>query len=299
MIAAESESDHGLTVPTFSPTVTLPAPVGAHDHAAQREWEHYQVAKGIERYRRSLVRENKHGKVTQRDLGDVTHGQRIASELIGPMVAAVSEYQQAFADRLNSPDCPDRLPEATTALTLLPAETIAACAVLTALANPVDAGWTSVRIACAARLRHELEYQEWKRAEAAAEKERKATGEDGINLFKLMLRRTKGDVDKRVFDKWSKKSGKLLKQHWDQRLKVFIGGEVMTLLVESNGWFKVESKFEPGQKYPKEMFGMTETALALTSHLEGQCELQRPFLAPMICEPADYVVEPQVSAALN
>ncbi|WP_373379936.1 hypothetical protein [Cupriavidus nantongensis] len=38
----------------------------------------------------------------------------------------------------------------------------------------------------------------------------------------------------------------------------------------------------------KLVFGMTDPALALTSQLGAQCELQRPFMAPMICEPQEY-----------
>jgi hypothetical protein len=274
-----------------------PVPVGATDTTAQRHWEHWQVQRGIERYRKTLVRETKTGGVVQRGLDEVQHGQRIASELIGPMVAAVKAAQQAFADRLNDAQGREmsRLPDSTTILTMLPADTIAACAVLTALANPVDAGWTSVRILCAARIRHELEYQAWQQAEKAAEKLRKQTGEDGVNLFKLMLHRNNGEVDKRVFDKWSKKSQTLQKLDWDQRTKVHVGGEVMSMLIESNGWFEITEEREEGQKFARQYFGMTETARALTMSLQNSCELHRPFLAPMICEPQDYVfISPEV-----
>lgn len=292
MIASDSESDQGVTPPTFSPT-QKPVPVGHNDQSAQRDWEHFQVQRGIDRYRRSLVTESKSGTIRSKDLGETTHGQRIATELIGPMVEAVEKFQKDFADQLNEQGSKmKRLPEAATVITTLSAETIAACAILTALANPVDAGWTSVRVSCAARLRHEIEYQEWAKAEKAAEKARKQTGEEGINLFKLMLKRNDGEIDKRVFDKWSKKSVLMIKQEWDQRTKVLIGDAVMSLVVESNGWFKVDDVLEDGAKFPKKVFGMTETALKLTAALGHSCELQRPFLAPMICEPQDY--QPQV-----
>lgn len=147
-------------------------PVGAFDHNAQRAWEHFQVQRGIDRYRRTLVRDKEDGTTTTRDLGEVQHGQRIASELIGPMVAAVKAKQAEYADKLEDPNT-KRIADATAVFGALDAETIAACAVLTALANPVDAGWTGVRVSCAARLRHELEYQEWARAEREAEKHRK------------------------------------------------------------------------------------------------------------------------------
>jgi hypothetical protein len=289
MFASGSESDHTDTPPTISPTLK-PVPLGPNDEKAQREWEHWQVQRGIERYRRSLVRETKQGALVERGLDEVHHGQRIAADLIGPMVAAVKARQAEFLSSLNDPNL-KRLPDSTTVITMLPAKTLAACAVLTALANPVEAGWTSVRIGCAARIRHELEYQEWQRAEREAEKQRKESEADGINLFKLMLHRNNGEIDKRVFDKWSKKSSTLVKIEWDQRTKVLVGGEVMALLIESNGWFEISEKREEGQKFPRQYFGMTESALALTKQLKETCELQRPFLAPMICEPADYVLQ--------
>lgn len=293
MLASDSESDQRVTPPTISPTLK-PVPVGANDTMAQRHWEHWQVMRGVERYRQTLVRETKNGDVVQRSLGEVQHGQRIASELIGPMVAAVKAKQAEFLSSLADPNM-KRLPDSTTVLTMLPADTIAACAVLTALANPVDAGWTSVRITCAARIRHELEYQEWQKAEREAEKLRKQTGEEGVNLFKLMLHRNNGEVDKRVFDKWSKKSQTLVKIDWDQRMKVHVGGEIMAMLIESNGWFEITEEREEGQKFARQYFGMTDAARALTMSLQNSCELHRPFLAPMICEPQDYVfVSPEV-----
>ncbi|AMR79422.1 protein of unknown function [Cupriavidus taiwanensis] len=287
MIASGSESDKPGHVPTNLPTVAMPVPVGPNDTAAQREWEHFQVAKGIERYRRSLVRTKRDGSTVAKGLEETTPGHRIATELIGPMVAAVQEAQKGYAGALQDPKlC--KLPVEMTVLSMLPAETIAACAVLTALAVGNEASYTSVRVNCALRIRHELEYQEWRRAEAEKEAERKELGEDGINMFKLMLHRNKGEVNKKVFDKWSKKAGTLIKLEWTHAQKIQVGAAVMDLLVGSNGWFQVWLKSEGGSKHPKTMFGMTETALALTSALGAQCELQRPFMAPMICEPADY-----------
>lgn len=61
-----------------------------------------------------------------------------------------------------------------------------------------------------------------------------------------------------------------------------------------HGWFKVEERFVPETGKTKLVFGMTDTALALTSQLGAQCELQRPFMAPMICEPQDFeYLDPQ------
>lgn len=262
--------------------------MGVSDESSQREWEHYQVRRGIERYRSTLEHEREDGTTVQRNLGEVQHGQRIASDLIGPMVEAVKAKRQEYADKLEDTKT-RRIADYDAILGTLTPETIAACAVLTALANPVEAGWTGVRVACAARLRHELEYQEWARAEREAEKQRKEQEQDGINMFKLMLKRNKGDIDKRVFDKWSKKTQTLVKQEWTHEQKVHIGTSVMMLLIESNGWFEVKEQRDDGAKFAKLVFGMTDTALALTKSLQTSCELQRPFLAPMICEPRDFV----------
>lgn len=291
MLAPDRESDQEDTPPTVSPTAK-PVPVGANDYSAQREWEHYQVQRGIERYRRTLIAQKQDGTTIDRNLGEVHHGQRIASELIGPMVEAVQAKKAEYLGKLEDPKS-KRINDASGIFGCLDEETIAACAVLTALANPVEAGWTSVRRACAARLRHEIEYQQWARREREAEKARKETGEDGINMFKLMLKRNNGDVDKRVFDKWSKKTTTLVKEEWTHEQTIHIGSAVMSLFVEANGWFEVKEQRDEGQKFPKLVFGMTQTALALTASLKQSCELQRPFLAPMICEPQDYAYQPE------
>jgi hypothetical protein len=295
MIAPDRESDQGASTPTISPT-EKPVPVGPHDSSAQRRWEHYQVQRGIERYRRTLVQQKKDGSIVDRNLGEVHHGQRIASDLIGPMVEAVKAKKAEYVGKLEDPKS-KKINDASGIFGCLDEETIAACAVLTALANPVEAGWTSVRRACAARLRHEIEYQEWARREREAEKARKESGDEGVNMFKLMLKRNDGQVDKRVFDKWSKKTTTLVKQEWTHEQTIHIGSAVMTLFVECNGWFEVKEQREEGQKFPRLIFGMTETALTLTASLKTSCELQRPFLAPMICEPQDYAVQPQPEVA--
>lgn len=271
-------------------------PSGTRDYAAQRKWEHYQVQRGIERYRRTLVTQKQDGTPVARNLGEVTHGQRIASDLIGPMVEAVKAQKEGYVGKLADPNS-KRINDAAGIWGCLDEETIAACAVLTALANPVEAGWTAVRRTCAARLRHEIEYQQWAIREREAEKARKETGEDGINMFKLMLKRNKGDVDKRVFDKWAKKTTTLVKAEWTHEQAIHIGSAVMTLFVETNGWFEVKEMREEGQKFPRLVFGMTETALNLAASMREHCELQRPFLAPMIAEPVDYVVPVQPEVA--
>ncbi|WP_176113974.1 hypothetical protein [Burkholderia cepacia] len=96
-------------------------PVGAFDHNAQRAWEHFQVQRGIDRYRRTLVRDKEDGTTTSRDLGEVQHGQRIASELIGPMVAAVTAKQAEYADKLEDPNT-KRIADATAVFGALDAE---------------------------------------------------------------------------------------------------------------------------------------------------------------------------------
>ena len=92
MAASDSESNQVVTPGTF-PYTGKPVPVGANDVAAQRSWEHFQVQRGIERYRRTLIREKEDGTTASRDLGEVQHGQRIASDIIRPMVEAVKKAQ--------------------------------------------------------------------------------------------------------------------------------------------------------------------------------------------------------------
>ena len=68
------QEDQHPTPPTESPAV--PTPVGVLDYEAQRDWENFQVTRGIWRYQRSLQRELKDGKRVNRAISELEPGHR-------------------------------------------------------------------------------------------------------------------------------------------------------------------------------------------------------------------------------
>lgn len=292
-----SEADQRHSSATVSPTApTVPTPVGPRDFEAQRAWEHYQVTRGIERYRRSLVQDKEDGGQRLKGLDEIKVGNTIASDMIGPMVAAVVKLQAERVQYAEESSIKGKMSEDDWALLTLPAETIAACAVLTALSCSPDSTYAGVSRDCATRMQHEIEYMAWKQAERDAERERKAADAPFVpDLFKLMVKRN-DVVDLRVFKKWAKKSPLFAAQDWDQKTKARIGGAIMTLLVESNSWFEVKQEHQQGHNRVKLMFRMTEMGLGVLSRLHNEGEYQRPFMLPMICEPRDYeYIEPRTA----
>jgi DNA-directed RNA polymerase len=269
--------------------------VGVNDHSAQRQWEHYQVQRGIDRYKASLTQEvsSRHGsRVREKTLAEVAPGGRIASDLMGPLVTAIrakqAEYREAYGDPKNR-----NMSEDAWAILSLSAETLAACTILSAQTAAPDATYTGVSRDVASRVQHEIEYAQWREAERKAAEGRKDSGAEFVpDLFKLMVKRN-DVVDQRVFDKWSKKSALFAEVEWDQKMKVRVGGVLVTLLVESNAWYEVVEEFMASKNRTKLMFRMTELGLSVLSRLHDEFEYQRPFMLPMICEPRDYeYVEP-------
>ncbi|QPC30480.1 hypothetical protein IS481_11940 [Caldimonas thermodepolymerans] len=260
-------------------------PVGPHDHRAQREWEHYQVAKGIERYRQTLQKVHEDGRVTRRGLQDLEPGQVIAKELIGPLVERIRQAQQAPMEKIGTRLT---LSDAEWGLSLLPAETLAAVTVLHALSRAEPGPFTACAIALGTRVQHEWEYQNWKAAEAAAEKERKQKDPESQvpNLFKLMLARNNRQINERIFAKWKKKAPLFCAVNWTTNLRAHIGSVLLGMLVESNAWFEVV--VERVNMRQTRIFRMTELGMAWVADRHQQNELMRPYLLPMICEPLDY-----------
>jgi hypothetical protein len=276
-------SDQALRVPSSVPSVIVP--VGVNDHNAQRRWEHEQVQRGISRYRDSLRKINEDGKVTQRDLGSLEPGQVIAEDLIGPLVERIRGAQQVAFDAITTLSKPA---DYAWGLALLPAETLAACAVLHALTRVEGTPFTACAVALGTRVQHEWEFQAWKSAEAAAEKERKERGDDEFtpNLFKLMLHRNKDQVNDRVFAKWKKKAPLFCAGNWTAATRAQIGTALLTLLVESNAWFEVTIQCINNRQV--RIFRMTSLGQDWVSDRHSQNELMRPYLLPMICEPRDF-----------
>lgn len=276
-------SDSCFTGPHISPTVPLVVPQGPNDVEAQRQWEHWQVQRGIERYRASLVKYAEDGSIRRKSLADLEPGQVIAQDLIGPMVEAVRGYQASAVQTIEGGKM---APDASWSMTLLPAETLAAVTVLHALTRVEPSGFTGAAMSLGGRVQSEYDMERWKQREVDEAKAKRQAGlEPNVNLFRLMTKRN-ASVDERVFRKWAKKAPLFTSGDWSPATKIDVGTTLLTLLVGCNAWFEVVQTRQ-GQRTVR-MFRMTEAGLAWVADRHHQNELMRPFLLPMICEPQDH-----------
>lgn len=280
-----AQADQCHASPTLSPTAPPVLAVGAHDYAAQRQWENWQTQKGIERYRDSLFKFNEKDQTyRKRTLDALEPGQVIAQELIGPLVAAIQGYQAKVAEVISGQA---RVSDGDWLLAMMPAETLGAVTVLSALArSDGPCSWTGMCRQLAGRVQDEYDLMQWKAREAAAAKERKEKGDESlVNLYQLMRHRN-DKVDQRVFKKWSKKAPLFSSGEWSGDMKAQVGSALLGLLIGSNAWF--EAVFEREGVRQKRIFRMTDAGLAWVADRHNQNELIRPYLLPMICEPRDH-----------
>ncbi|WP_056660208.1 hypothetical protein [Rhizobacter sp. Root1221] len=275
------------------PEPPVPTATGFHDEAAQRDWENYQVTRGVWRYQRSLKREvqrgARKGQLVARGIGDLEPGQRIADELIVPLTTAVALKQQEARDAIASPNL-KKIPDDFAALLLLPAEVLAVVTVLAALSRAEPAGLQSCATDLGGKIQREVALRAWKKAEKEAEEEREETDAPWEpNLYDLMVKRN-DKVDERVFTKWSKKAKRFVHEEWEQPVRTRVGMALISLIVAVDGWFEV-AEVRDGLK-TKLMFQLTDLGRAFVAQRHNQNELARPFMLPMICEPKDYVYLP-------
>ena len=79
--------------------------------------------------------------------------------------------------------------------------------------------------------------------------------------------------------------------NWDKKLCVHIGMKLMDMLVRyGNGWFELSyvKKGYGRTVHTEKTLRLTEVALQAIEQDHQRCELNRPFLLPMLCEPAEW-----------
>lgn len=276
----------------------MPIPTGPRDYEAQRQWEDWQKQRGIWRYRASLQREvqrgDKVGTMTDRAVGDLEPGQRIADEIIRPLTAAIELAQDEALAALGDKDLKKVGVDVTNVL-LLDAAVIAVTTVLAALSRTRPAQLQGVALDLGGKIMAEVERRAWAQAEKDAKKQSLAPDEKPAPaLYSLMVQRNKR-VDTRVFEKWSKKAAQYTAGEWSSEDRKRVGLKFISLLIEVDGWFEVKSEMSKGKTML--MFQLTDTARAWIAQRHAQNELSRPFMLPMICEPQDYEYLPEAPQA--
>lgn len=263
-------------------------PLNPLDEQRQILWEHQQVRRGIERYRSSLQKVTEDGGLKRKALADLEPGQVIARELMAPMVARLEDEQERVVEVMSKPNTQIHSLGIEWTLCALPAETLAAVAVLTALSYTHDISFTAACRAVGGRVKDELDLLKWVAAERGAAKERKDNSALPWepNMVRLMKQRNKV-VDKRVFDKWSKKSPRFAASEWSVAVRVAIGAHLLGVMVEANAWFEVRIDQQALKK--SRVLCLSDIGREWVLDRHNNNELMRPYLLPMVAEPRDYV----------
>lgn len=247
----------------------------------QVAWEHSSVERGVARYRASLTKMDAKGETRDRSFSDLEPGQRIASEIMVPLVAAIKAAQKQAIDDLAEPGG-HRMAGWQWPILCLPADTLASIVLLAALESVRDKPLTPLTRRIGHDVRTEREYVLW------GENERKALkdGEIPYSLFRLMHDRNPV-VDERVYKKWRKKAKTFEKLEWPDDAVHGIGAFLLLLLVEnSGGWLVSQDKWLNGRS--TRYLCLSEMAQQWIAHRHNRNSFMRPMLLPMIYPPADY-----------
>ena len=79
--------------------------------------------------------------------------------------------------------------------------------------------------------------------------------------------------------------------NWDKSVRIHVGMKCLDLLVRhGNGWFEMQliNRGYGRTLYTEKTLRLTEIARQAIEQDHNRCELNRPFLLPMLCEPAEW-----------
>jgi len=252
------------------------------------EWETSGISRGVERYRNMLAKDiSEFEKTSRSTFADSDVGSKLLDQCMRPLVAGIIdaqiEAQQGFSAA------------GRTAVWWLPIlclhpEPMAAVilrSVLAGLQPEVSSSrpWTACSLQTANNIKQQREFDLWKTRQYEDERH-----EGAVNLYKIMTRRCKR-IDSRAARKFMRLSTNLDRLDWDKTVRLHIGMKCMDLLVRyGNGWFE-QSMVRRGYGttlHTEKSVRLTQIARDAIENDHRRCELNRPFLLPMLCEPAQW-----------
>lgn len=239
----------------------------------EQDWETTAVDRGIARYRKELAGS---------DPSDTSVGRKISRIVLPRYISALRELQEEAETNLQR-----RL-----ILNCLSAETLAVITLRSCLAAP-NQPVAALSIEIGSRCKQQRELELFRDSQRDRVRAAKARGERAVDLFKLMQDRAK-NVDARTFRRWRKRVGEFDRLEWRKQVRAWLGMNLMGLLVtHGSGWFEMELvKKHKGRRYVTEReLRLTEPALAWIEQRHREFELNRPWLVPMLCPPADWTRE--------
>lgn len=243
----------------------------------EMDWETTAVDRGIHRYRKELAGS---------DLSDTSVGRRISRDVLPRFIDAVRAMQIETETNLTR----------RMILNCLSPETMAVITVRSCLAAP-NHPVASLSVEIGARCKQQRELELFRDSQRERVKAAKARGEHAVDLFKLMKDRAK-NVDARTFRRWKKRVGEFDRLDWKIAVRAWLGLNLIGLLVtHGSGWFEMELvRKHKGRRFVTErQLQLTAAATAWIEQRHREFELQRPWLVPTLCPPADWVRVPNNS----
>jgi len=212
-------------------------------------------------------------------------GSKLVNQCMKPLVAGIKEAQ---AEAQEGKSQPGRETVWWNPIPCLSAESMAAVILRTVLAGmqPKVRPWAACCLRIAANIKQQREFELWKDRHFQGEREE----ESAVNLYKVMTARCKR-IDSRAARKFMRQSTDLDCLNWDKKVCIHTSMKLMDMLVRNgNGWFKLPYvKRGYGRTvHTEKTLRLTEVALQAIEQDHQRCELNRPFLLPMLCEPAEW-----------
>ena len=252
------------------------------------EWETCGIERGVQRYQNELNKDvSKFSNTGRSAFADTDVGSKLVDQCMRPLVDGVKEEQAAAQLGFSK--------KGHTAIWWLPIlclqpEKKAAVTIRTVLAGlqpevSHSRPWTACALLIGANIKMEREFDLWKERQY-----REARDEGSINLFKVMTKNCKR-IDTRAARKFMRLSTDLDRLDWTKETKLHIGMKCLDILVRhGNGWFEMSlvGRGYGRTRHTEKTIKLTQVARTAIEQDHRRCEFNRPFLLPMLCEPAEW-----------
>ena len=268
------------------------------------EWETSGIQRGIERYHKELEKDkDQFEKLGRSAFADSDVGSKLVDNCMRPMVAGlkplIEEVEKAQEKAQDLFAKSGRTPKWCRDILVHEPEKVAAIIVRTVLAGihpPVgnERPFTACAIAIADNIKMQRDFDLWKARQRQQVRDAKANNEKPpVNLYEVMTRKCKR-IDSRAARSFMRLSTDYDRENLTKKEKIHFGAFCLDLLVRcGNGWFELRIKNHGHGRNIRAVktIRLTQVALKAIEKDHNRCELNRPFLVPMLCEPASWRYE--------
>tara|TARA_Y100000593_G_C4273360_1_gene318616 strand:- start:469 stop:1419 length:951 start_codon:yes stop_codon:yes gene_type:complete len=252
------------------------------------EFETGGIERGVERYKNEISKDiAKFADSGRSAFADSDVGSKLVDQCMAPLVKGVREIQEEATTGFSQ-----RGHQAVWWLPALclSAEKLAAVTIRTVLAGlqpEVSHArlWTHCALKIGDHVKQEREFDLWR------DRQYREAREDGaVNLYKVMCRKVKR-IDNRAARRFMRMTTDLDRLDWSKDVKLHLGMKLLdTLVRHGNGWFEQDLSYRGYGRtlHYEKTLRLTEVSRKAIEEDHRRCELNRPFLLPMLCEPAPW-----------